>query len=139
MNHEHCFLCDRVHDQEPPDHVRLEDVAGEMNFLTMDKDGVFPLKKSPTTNGASQRPKVFHPQISKGSQWKRQKLGRLIHQLKSFIATCETSAHKFVLACFPSILFIKFETILSKDPLVPRPPNTSLLLPNFSTWLFFVW
>eukprot|EP00434_Breviolum_minutum_P003668 symbB.v1.2.003225.t1/scaffold181.1/size282934/6 len=24
--------------KEPPDHVRLEDVAGEMNFLTMDKD-----------------------------------------------------------------------------------------------------
>ncbi len=33
--------------QEPPDHVRLEDVAGEMNFLTMDKDGLFRWKNLP--------------------------------------------------------------------------------------------
>lgn len=26
--------------QEPPDHVRLEDVAGQMNFLMMDKDRI---------------------------------------------------------------------------------------------------
>ena len=33
-----CFRLFRL--QEPPDHVRLEDVAGQMNFLMMDKDRI---------------------------------------------------------------------------------------------------